>query len=349
MMTRQHLATGFLTAAVGFAILRIHVADAIGRPPPVSAASLGWVQPNAARVVGFYDETAQRVLVLSGPSQMTASSRDQVWSWTGTRWEHVMDSGPPARGAVVAAYDLRQRRAVLSGGTARTANDSAYEVVGESWESTPTAWRRMAGAPIEPRDHHAMVYDHDRQSLLLFSGIPANRGAPWPSDTWELRSEGWSRIATGGPPARARAGLVYDTRRKQAVLFGGVGASPARGQPQPFFSDTWVWSLGQWRKVADGGPRGRYAHGMVYDEQRGVVLLYSGAAAHRDAPLSDMWQWDGERWTEIPLTGPTPGFRYQPVMVYDRARGKTVLYGGNIEGKDDTWEWDGTRWALVIP
>ena len=82
---------------------------------------------------------------------------------------------------------------------------------------------------------------------------------------------------------------------------------------------------------------------MVFDERAGVVLLYSGAAAHRNAPLSDMWQWDGRRWTEIQLTGPTPGHRYQPVMVYDRARDRTVLCGG-IGGPSDTWEWDGQRW-----
>jgi hypothetical protein len=85
---------------------------------------------------------------------------------------------------------------------------------------------------------------------------------------------------------------------------------------------------------------------MAYDERAGVVLLYSGAAAHRDAPLSDMWRWDGVRWTEVPLTGATPGHRYQPIMVYDRARAKTVLCGG-IGGPNDTWEWDGQRWARV--
>jgi len=30
-----------------------------------------------------------------------------------------------------------------------------------------------------------------------------------------------------------------------------------------------------------------------------------------------------------------------PVMVYDRARDRTVLYGG-IRGPSDTWEWDGS-------
>ena len=102
-----------------------------------------------------------------------------------------------------------------------------------------------------------------------------------------------------------------------------------------------------WRKVADQGPRARYAHGMVFDERAGVVLLYSGAAAHRDAPLEDMWQWDGTRWTEIRLSGPTPGYRYQPVMAYDRARGKTVLYGGIQGSRNDTWEWDGRQWSEI--
>ena len=74
-----------------------------------------------------------------------------------------------------------------------------------------------------------------------------------------------------------------------------------------------------------------------------------GAAAHSRAPLTDMWKWDGRQWTEIPLTGPTPGFRYQPIMVYDRARGVTVLYGGLQGTGNDTWEWDGRQWKDVSP
>ena len=37
-----------------------------------------------------------------------------------------------------------------------------------------------------------------------------------------------------------------------------------------------------------------------------------------------------------------------PVMVYDRARQKTVLYGG-IAGSGDTWEWDGQQWRQIVP
>ncbi len=162
----------------------------------------------------------------------------------------------------------------------------------------------------------------------MYGGIPPDRSGPWPTDTWRLQDQKWTRIATDGPPGRGRTALAYDSKRRQVVLFGGVSAPPGPDRPQTFFNDTWIWEAQRWRRVAEGGPRGRYAHGMVYDERAGVVLLYGGAAAHRDAPLSDMWQWDGARWTEIPLTGATPGHRYQPVMVYDRARDRTVLVGG---------------------
>jgi hypothetical protein len=69
----------------------------------------------------------------------------------------------------------------------------------------------------------------------------------------------------------------------------------------------------------------------------------------RGARRTESWQWDGQRWTEIPLTGPTPGYRYQPIMVYDRARDRTVLYGGLDGSRADTWEWDGQRWREIKP
>jgi hypothetical protein len=163
-----------------------------------------------------------------------------------------------------------------------------------------------------------------------------------------LENDAWKRVATEGPAGRARTAMAYDSKRGRVVLFGGASASPGPNQPQTFLADTWLWDGERWQKAADSIPPGRYAHGMVFDERAGVVLLYSGAAAHRNAPLSDMWQWDGERWTEIRLTGPTPGYRYQPVMVYDRARARTVLYGGMADAHD-TWEWDGHGWQQIVP
>ena len=305
--------------------------------------------PVVARALGYYDPVLKRVVLLGSTGELKPFSRDRVWSWSGERWEALTDAGPRSRGNAGAAYDARRGAPIVAGGFARVADDSSFEVVNDTWEETTGGWQRARGAEFTARDHHTMAFDEGRGSVILFGGIPKGRATPWPSDTWELKPDGWSRIATEGPAGRARSALVYDTKRKQVVLFGGVGAEPARGQPQPFFSDTWVWEQDAWRKVAEGGPRARYAHGMVFDERAGVVWLYSGAAAHRDAPLHDMWRWDGARWTEVELTGRTPGYRYQPIMVYDRARGRTVLYGGLQGSSDDTWEWDGREWKEIRP
>jgi hypothetical protein len=231
-------------------------------------------------------------------------------------------------------------------GGARAVGPSSFETVADTWLGGPTGWHPITGNDLAPRDHQSLVFDANRQAVLMFGGISAERSAPWPSDTWELRADGWARVAASGPPARARTALVYDPVRRQTVLFGGVGAPLGERQEQRFYDDTWVLDRPGWRRVATDGPPGRYAHGMVFDERAGIVLLYSGAAAHRGAPLTDMWQWDGKRWSEIRLTGPTPGYRYQPVMVYDRARGKTVLYGGSQDPTDATWEWDGRSWTV---
>ena len=95
---------------------------------------------------------------------------------------------------------------------------------------------------------------------------------------------------------------------------------------------------------------------MAFDSRAGVVILYSGSTGGPDGKqFEDMWQWDGVHWTEIRMTGATPGYRNVAAMAYDAARDKTVLYGGygcerGTEGckvLDDTWEWDGKRWRLV--
>ena len=300
-------------------------------------------RPRTGHAVGAYDARLQRVVLIGGEGDPLSGINDRMWSWSGTRWEPLDAAGPPARVNASAAFDPNRQKVIVAGGSRKSA-DGAWQVIGDIWEGDARGWRRLAD--IAPRDHHALVED-GRGGVLMFGGISAERSGAWPADTLVLDGTSWRRVAADGPPARARTALAYDSARRQIVLFGGASA-PAPGQdgPQTFMSDTWTWNGARWTQASAAGPRGRYAHGMVYDERAGVVWLYSGAAAHSGAPLADMWRWDGTRWTEVQLSGPTPGARYQPVMVYDKARGRTVLYGG-IGNASDTWEWDGERWRLV--
>jgi hypothetical protein len=297
-----------------------------------------------------YDPVRRRLVVIDGYLPPHDASSGELWTWDGRRWELLpgSGSGPSKRIVGAAAFDVRRRRLVSFGGS-----DSSRGTLGDTWEWNGTVWQQLADTSVGRRDHHALAYDEARGKTVLFGG---NWGpAPWPTDTWEWDGSSWTRAAVEGPVGRSRAGMVYDVARRQMVLFGGAGAPPGPKEPLVVFGDTWVWNGATWRKVSDQAPPARYAHAMAYDRRRGVVVMYGGAQMTSDgqtAHLEDMWQWDGNRWAEIRMSGPTPGRRYSPAMAFDASRGRIVLHGGlEVKGRGqytafaDVWEWDGSRWT----
>ena len=300
-----------------------------------------------------YDEQRRAVVLLDGYSPFPGASHPEltdVWGWDGGRWRLLPGAGPTARFLSAAAYDSRRGRIISYGGRV----GRRAEVRGDSWEWDGRVWRRMTDTSVGARDHHMLAYDAARGRTVLFGGGPfPRRPGPWATDTWVWDGTAWRQAAVDGPAGRALSAMVYDGRRRQVVLFGGVGAPPGDGGAQPIYGDSWGWDGAAWRQLADGGPPGRAGHAMACDQRAGVVLLYGGESGAE--LLGDMWRWDGERWSEIPLTGPTPGRRRAHAMAYDAARGRTVLYGGvtRAEGAagstalGDTWEWDGARWREV--
>lgn len=121
------------------------------------------------------------------------------------------------------------------------------------------------------------------------------------------------------------------------MLFGGAAAGQNRGT-------TWEWNGTAWVTRDVPGPAQRSAHGLVYDERRGKVVLFGGSGPGR---LGDTWEWDGERWTRFEEPGPPA--RVAPGLAYDSKRGRTLLFGGG--GADgalgDTWVFDGTTWEQL--
>ncbi len=54
----------------------------------------------------------------------------------------------------------------------------------------------------------------------------------------KLHDSRWRRVAAEpAPPPRGSASLAYDSDRKQAVLFGGVGVVD---ESLDYFGDTWL-------------------------------------------------------------------------------------------------------------
>jgi hypothetical protein len=78
-------------------------------------------------------------------------------------------------------------------------------------------------------------------------------------------------------------------------------------------------------------------------------VLFGGSAAGTNR-FGDTWIWNGNEWTQVANTGPSPRSGFD--MVYDSFRKKSVLFGGYAGGLptdhfNDTWEWDGNEWTQV--
>lgn len=85
---------------------------------------------------------------------------------------------------------------------------------------------------------------------------------------------------------------------------------------------------------------------LTYDEQRQRAVMYS---------VGRTWLLDGRNWTEwlVPRGQDNPTARYQASVVYDRARGSIVMFGGHSTSSshltDETWRWDGSSWTRLYP
>jgi len=121
----------------------------------------------------------------------------------------------------------------------------------------------------------------------------------------------------------------------------------------------------EWVLRATNGPSARSGHAMAYDSARGVTVLFGGWRTNETGEVvtfNDLWEWDGTRWTLRMPHSETNGwavYRYTPSyvdrpvhraqhnLVYDSARGRMVLFGGQSRSRggyqtflNDTWEWD---------
>jgi hypothetical protein len=212
----------------------------------------------------------------------------------------------------------------------------AYPILLDPAVETPT-WRQIAGPP-QGRYDGGVAYDSARNRLIVFGGTVGYYSTPAPGDTWEWDGNLWRLRASSGPTPRTETQLVYDPDRARTVLFGG--------QPDNnnYFNDTWEWDGDTWfeRIPLDAPPPPRGSYAAAYDPGRRRTVIFGGIAGIATY-MSDVWEWDGQRWTQRPTDGSYA--RYSAAMVYDTARGKLQVYGGTTPTGGNSaqmWEWDGS-------
>lgn len=292
-------------------------------------------------------------LVVFGGSVDGGKPQSDLWEWDGRRWSQIgpaisASTGVAAQDApaprplavysVGAAFDAARGRLVVFGGFGR----GGY--IGDTWEWDGATWTRFAGSGPPARNAPAMVYDATRRVIVMFGGDTKQTGSL--ADTWTFDGAAWRQApgSDAAPPARTTHAMVYDARRQRVVLFGGSDGPKLLG-------DTWEWDGSRWTQRSSEGPSARTLYGLAYDSARGRTVMFGGMSVFApDAPShGDTWEWDGTRWTQVMVSGPSP--RDHVAMDYDAARQAVVMHGGGLgdSAPGETWTFDGRAWTPLAP
>jgi len=273
-----------------------------------------------------YDSLRHKIVLFGGNINAPPYRLGDTWEFEGAAWTQVASSGPSGRADFGIAYDPIRAATVVYGGYAGVSGP-----VGDTWEWDGSQWTNRAPAsPAGTRTSHAMVFHPGIGQVVSIGGGSSDTAAPRVR-TWRWTGAQW--IAVGDPSALPEArwlsAMVYDSRRRVLVMYGGDGKIISG-------ADTWEFDGAVWRERAVSGPGRRAAHCMAYDSNRGVTVLYGGASN------TETWEWNGRTWTLASAFG--PGVRNGASMDFDSERGVCVLFGGDFDNAE-VWEWDGSLWA----
>ena len=213
---------------------------------------------------------------------------------------------------------------------------SAPNFFSETWVWDGTSWTQPDVVGPSSRGSAAMARLHD--TSVMFGGYAYILTEGFIGETW-VWDGCWTQLAVSGPSARAYA--TMSTLGDDVVLFGGLDANGAEG-------DTWTWNGTLWTHIDTPGPSPRTAHTTATLDD--TVVLFGGASGDWRTPgtplLGDTWTWNGTRWTQHQVVGPSP----RAAAVTATLNGSVVLFGGvDASGKilSDTWTWDGTSWTQM--
>ncbi len=152
----------------------------------------------------------------------------------------------------------------------------------------------------------------------------------------------WVERKTDNPPPREAVEGVWDSGRQEMFIFGGLNITVAFS-----LADHWAFDERGWRLLEPEGtynPPARQGGALAYDEARRRVVLFGGSAVTDASYISDVCEWDGERW-EVPASAPSP--RAFSAFTYHRGIGASVLFGGKSPGAlGDTYLYRGGAFTL---
>jgi hypothetical protein len=196
-----------------------------------------WVDVSSAPFSDAYlafDQGRNQLVALVSTSGPPAAA--VTWVYDGSSWKQVNSTtGPAGHFRSGFAYDPRNGTIVLFGGSC----SGGFCYFDDTWLWNGTAWTQLHPVTSPPKGLAAMAYDPVTKQMILL----AQDGTVW---NWS--GTNWTRVESGAaPPYGSYAGLVYDSARKNVLLWQGVGRYEMGSQ-------TWTYSAGQWSRRSMSSP-----------------------------------------------------------------------------------------------
>jgi hypothetical protein len=293
-----------------------------------------------------YDAHGGRVLVHGGVG--SAGAEDDLWSWSGGAWTPIVATscveGPPGPSLAVCptgrshhaqAYDTRRSMWWVHGGGDRILAGFLIE-----------GWVSLASI-IPDRADHAMVYDEDRDVLVLAGGFD-DQGVVNDTIVEVDISNGAAVTDRGALGLPGEVQGVWDPIRRRVIFIGNDGGT---------------LSMRAWdganlvEVVADNEPGTRSLPGFAHHLLSDTFVLHGGTLAGLDIPFSSFLQSDFDdeyRWRDVVGAGTTrPPRRIFGAASHDPTRGLTVLLGGHgpdtgfVLPDPNPWVFDGYGWRTL--
>jgi hypothetical protein len=308
-----------------------------------------------------YDSTRAQIVLFGG---YYGSTRD-LWELDGTTgmWTNrsVPTNGPIQRQYPSTAYDSKRGKLMLFGGYSST--DGLVKQDTWEWSGTDSSWINRTNANAKPvgRQQGAMVYDSERDQLLLWGG--SGTGVTNDLWSWSPTTRNWTMLTVNGaaPSNSYNVPMFYDPVRDKLELYINYYTY----YEFDLATSTWTNRYDSKNPPPAAFYNRSYAE-VTYDTDRSKMLFVGGYGTQAGATTAgydaDVWEWDPATnvFTERtpPAAGPNPPGRNQHGVSYDSSRRAVVMFAGygQVTGVatgplDDSWEWDGIAgtWTETTP
>ncbi len=185
-------------------------------------------------------------------------------------------------------YDYGKEAIILHGGFGRGTED--YRAIAsmflrspelsDTWIWNGSTWKQLKNNPLTLLNHD-LTYCKRINQNIIFGGW---NGSQRLDKTYLMNGEDWNLADSengSGPEARESHSMVYDEKRKEIILFGGLTMKIEFGQFTKAntiaLDDTWAWNGSDWSLITEHAqPKPRYKHGFVYDSKRNKTILFGG-------------------------------------------------------------------------